>query len=83
MGEVVIAIVVLIACLLNVILFFKIWGMTNDIRSMTNNMIDLLAYTKNIQKNVVTICKEVERKVDGEGETEDFDGEPQEKLPDN
>lgn len=81
--EVLFAIFVLIIGFLNIVLFFKIWGMTNDIRDMTNNISDLLAYTKNIQKNVVTICREVERKVDGEGETEDFKGEPEETAPDN
>ena len=51
------AIAILIGVVLNTILFFKIWGMTNRITTMNSNMSDLLAYTKNLQKNVVSICK--------------------------
>lgn len=51
------AIVILIGVLLSTILFFKIWDMTNRITTMNSNMSDLLAYTKNLQKNVVSICK--------------------------
>ena len=32
-----------------IILFFKIWG-------MTNNIAEMLTYTKSIQKNVFDIC---------------------------
>ena len=48
---------ILIVAGLNICLFVKVWGMTNDIRTMDSNMSDLLAYTKNLQKNVVSICK--------------------------
>jgi len=39
----------LIIGILNIILFFKIWG-------MTNNIAEMLTYTKSIQKNVFDIC---------------------------
>ena len=48
---------ILIGAVLNTILFFKIWGMTNRIKTMDSTMSDVLAYTKNLQKNVLTICK--------------------------
>jgi len=51
------AIAILIGAGLNAMLWLKIWGMTNDITTMNSNMSDLLAYTKNLQKNVVLICK--------------------------
>lgn len=39
----------LIIGILNTILFFKLWG-------MTNNIAEMLTYTKSIQKNVFDIC---------------------------
>lgn len=34
--EVIIAIISLVAAFLQIILFFKVWGMTNDVRKLTN-----------------------------------------------
>ena len=59
-----------LAAILNLILFFKIWGMTNNISLMVEHTAELLANVKNLQKNVVIICKAVENQGSDETETQ-------------
>ena len=37
--EVIFAVLIIVAAILNLILFFKIWGMTDDIKSILNLML--------------------------------------------
>lgn len=37
--EVIFAVLIIVAAILNLILFFKIWGMTDDVKSILNLML--------------------------------------------
>jgi len=61
---------VFLGVFLNTMFFIKIMGMTNNISLMVEHTAELLAYVKNLQKNVVIICKVVENQGSDETETQ-------------
>ena len=64
------ALAIIVVGILQIMLFFKIWGMTNNISQMVEHTAELLPNVKNLQKNVVIICKAVENQGSEETETQ-------------
>jgi len=57
-----ITIVLFVFGILQIILFFKIWGMTNDIRAMKNKFFEIYTNKSNIKSTEVSNIKEQENK---------------------
>lgn len=52
--ETILGLIIIVFGVLQIILFFKIWGMTNDVRIMTQQLEDILYVCKTINTNAKT-----------------------------
>lgn len=54
MGNIILEVIIFIAVILNIILFFKIWGMTNDVEKLKNNV--FYDVGRDVEKLKLKIC---------------------------